>query len=327
MKAEINESILDLIGNTPVVRLKKLPDPCGAQVLVKVESFNPGGSVKDRIALTMVEDAEERGLLKPGGTIIEGTSGNTGLGLAMVSAVKGYKCIIVVTDKQSREKVGLLKAFGANVVIAPATAPPDSPEYVLNRARRLSEETPNSIMADQFINPVNPETHYKTTGPELWRQCGGKIDAIVAGMGTGGTITGIAKYLKEKNPDIRVIGADPYGSVLKTFKDTGELIEAKPYLVEGIGEDIIPETLNLDIVDEIVNVHCKDSLRISRRLTREEGILSGGSAGTLVFVALEYAKTLSPEKVVATLVPDTGERYLSKHHSDDWMNEHGLLND
>jgi cystathionine beta-synthase len=325
MKKEFRNSILDFIGETPLVQLQKLSDPDGANVLAKVEYMNPGGSLKDRIAIEIIEEAERTGKIKPGGTIVEGTSGNTGLGLALVAAVKGYKSKIVVTDKQSQEKIWLLKSFGAEVIIVPSSVGPESPDYYVNTARRIAKETPNSLLANQFFNPVNPETHYKFTGPEIWRQAGGKVDAFVSGMGTGGTITGVGRFLKEKNPNVRIVGADPYGSELKLYKETGKLMGHHPYLVEGIGNDMVPGTLNLEYIDEIINVSDQDSFNISRRLTREEGIFCGGSSGTAVHVALEIAKTMPKGANVVAIVADTGERYLTKHHSDEWMKEQRMM--
>lgn len=321
----INNSVLELIGGTPIVRLQKLSEPKSAQVLVKLEYFNPSESLKDRIACSIIENAEKTGKLKKGGVIVEGSSGNTGAAAAMVAAVKGYKSIIIVTDKQSREKIATIKAFGADVIITSYTALADSPEYYLNTAKRIAEETPNSLFINQFYNQLNPDTHYNTTGPEIWEQTGGKIDAFVMGMGTGGAISGIGKYLKEQNPDIKIIGADPVGSVIKKFFDTGDLSGFKPYKVEGIGEDIIPETLHLKYVDEMIYIDDSDSFTISRRLMREEGIYCGGSTGTHVAAALEYAKRFSHDTVVVTLAGDSGSKYLSTHHSDEYMKEHRLF--
>lgn len=318
-------NILELFGNTPLIRLNRITRGIKAQVFAKMESMNPGGSVKDRIGLNIILDAEKRGDIKPGATIVEATSGNTGIGLALAAAVKGYKCIFVMTDKCSAEKVRYLKALGADVVIVPSTAKPNSPEYYVNTAERIARETPNSFYATQYTNPSNPDAHYKTTGPELWMQTNGKITHFVASMGTGGTISGTGRFLKEKNPSIKVIGADPYGSIFKTYKESGIVIEGTPYLVEGIGQDRIVENVHFQYIDEIINVSDKDSFNMSRRLAREEGIFSGGSTGTVLFAALKVAKELDGDSVVVFTVCDTGERYLSKHHSDEWMREKRLL--
>jgi len=272
-----------------------------------------------------VEAAEDAGLLKPGGTIIESTSGNTGLGLAMVAAVKGYKAIFTMPDKMSQEKVDLMKAFGAEVISTPSEAPPDSPESHYEVAKRLVAETPGAIHANQYFNPKNPEAHYISTGPEIWRDTGGEVTCFVAGMGTGGTISGVGKFLKERNPSVRIVGVDPAGSVFKSYFETGKMSEAKPYIVEGIGEDIIPGTTHFEYIDEIICVSDKESLNMARRLCREEGILAGGSSGTALFGALKVAAGLGSEDVVVVLLPDTGERYLSKFYSDDWMRKNGLL--
>lgn len=318
-------SILDLIGETPLVKLNKLTHGLEPLVLAKIESRNPGGSVKDRIGIAMIERAERLGELKPGGTVVEATSGNTGIGIALVCAIKGYRSVFVMTDKCSQEKVRYLKALGADVVVVPVAAKPDSPEHYVNTARRIAHETPNAILAFQYGNPANPEAHYRTTGPEIWEQTEGKITHFVAGLGTGGTISGAGRYLKEKNLRIKVIGADPYGSVFKTFKETGRLMESTPYLVEGIGQEIIPENVHLKYVDEIINVTDRDSFNTARRLGREEAIFCGGSTGTIAWAALKVAERLTKDDVVVFIVCDTGERYLSKFLSDEWMKEKRLL--
>jgi len=323
--AEIYASILDTIGNTPLVRLSSIVRDCRATVLAKVEFFNPAGSVKDRIAIAIIAEAEAKGLLKPGGTIVEATSGNTGTGLAMVAAVKGYRAVLVMPDKVSREKINLLKSFGAEVVITPTAVPPDSPESYYEVAKRIARETPGAYLANQYHNPTNPEAHFRTTGPEIWRQTAGKIDYFVAGLGTGGTICGTARYLKQQNPKIQVVGADPVGSILKEFFYTKKVIPAKAYKVEGIGEDFFPSTLDFSLIDEVISVTDSQSLNLARRLAREEGILGGGSCGTALYAAIQVAKRAKPDEVVVVLIPDTGERYLSKVHSDEWMRDNRLL--
>jgi cystathionine beta-synthase len=322
---EYYENVLGLVGRTPLVKLNRLTQGFKATVLAKMENLNPGYSVKDRIGLAMIEAAERDGSLKPGGTIVEATSGNTGIGLALVAAVKGYRCIFVMTDKSSVEKVRYLKALGADVVVTPASAKPGTPDHYVETAQRIAAETPNSFYPDQYSHPANPAAHYKTTGPELWAQTEGRITHFVAGIGTGGTISGTGRYLKEKNPHIKIIGADPYGSVFKTYKETGNLIEATPYLVEGIGQQTIPENVHIKYVDEVLNITDRESFELSRQLGRLEGIFCGGSTGTNLAAAMRVARDLDENAIVVFIVCDTGEHYLSKHHSDEWMKEKQLL--
>jgi cystathionine beta-synthase len=322
---DFHESVLGLIGHTPLVKLNRLAQGVKATVLAKMENLNPGFSVKDRIGLSMIEAAEADGTLKPGGTIIEATSGNTGIGLALAAAVKGYRCIFVMTDKSATEKVKYLKALGADVVVTPASAKPGTPDHYVTTAQRIAAETHNSFYPDQYSHPANPEAHYRTTGPELWAQTEGRITHFVAGIGTGGTISGTGRFLKEKNPNIRIIGADPYGSVFKTYKETGKLIEATPYLVEGIGQQTIPDNVHIKYVDEVINITDRESFELSRQLGRLEGIFCGGSTGTNLAAALRVARTLDETAIVVFIVCDTGEHYLSKHHSDEWMKEKQLL--
>ncbi|HEY0545805.1 MAG TPA: pyridoxal-phosphate dependent enzyme [Pyrinomonadaceae bacterium] len=319
------ENVLGLVGHTPLVKLHRITKDLKATVLAKMENLNPGYSVKDRIGVAMIEAAEREGKLKPGGTIVEATSGNTGVGLALAASVKGYKCIFVMTDKASTEKVRYLKALGADVVVTPAAAKPGTPDHYVSTAQRIAKETPNSFYPDQYSHPANPEAHYHTTGPELWEQTEGKLTHFVAGIGTGGTISGTARYLKEKNPNIRVIGADPYGSIYKTYQETGEIIEATPYLVEGIGQATLPKNYHGQYVDEVLNISDRDSFEFSRQLGRLEGIFCGGSTGTNLAAALQVARDLDESGLVVFIVCDTGEHYLSKHHSDEWMKEKRLL--
>jgi cystathionine beta-synthase len=322
---EFKNSIIDQIGNTPLIRINRINKGLKPQIFAKLESANPGGSVKDRIGNAMIEEAEKSGKLKQGGTIIEATSGNTGIGLAIAAAVKGYKSVFVATDKVSDEKINYLRAFGGEVIIVSNAVEPDSPEYYVNVAKRIHEETPNSFFPYQYSNPVNPEIHYRTTGPEIWRQTDGKITHFVSSIGTGGTISGTGRYLKEKNPDIKVIGADPLGSIFKHYKETGEIIKGTPYLVEGIGQDCLPENVHFQYIDEIMNISDRESFAAARRVTKEEGIFCGGSTGTIVHVALEISKELTKDDIVVFIVCDTGERYLSKAHNIEWLRNNRML--
>lgn len=328
--SEIKDSIIDAIGNTPLVRLHKLARGIRPQVLVKPEFLNPGGSVKDRIGIAMIEAAERNGTLKPGGTIVECTSGNTGVGLAIAAAIKGYKTIFVMPDKMSEEKIRQLRAFGARVVITPTAVEPDDPRSYYSVSRRLAEETPNALLVGQYWNPANPEAHYRSTGPELWRQTGGRIAAFIAGMGTGGTISGTGRYLKEQNSDVQIVGVDPIGSLLHHYFRTRELTQAYGYKVEGVGEDFLPDTLNFDIIDDVVQVNDRESFTMTRRLVREEGLFCGGSCGMAVAGALKWLRSdaaahLTEDDMVVVLLPDSGSRYLSKIFDDAWMRENGFL--
>jgi cystathionine beta-synthase len=317
---------LATVGQTPLIRLARIGAGIRTPIYGKAEYANPGGSVKDRIGLAIIEDAERRGDLKPGGLIVEGTSGNTGVGLAIAAALKGYKCLFTMPDKMSQEKVRLLKAYGAEVVITPTAVPPDHPDNYVNKAKQIVKETPGAILANQFYNQVNPQAHYATTGPEIWQQTSGKVTHYVAGAGTGGTVSGAGKFLKEQNPKIRVIAGDPAGSLYTGFSKTRSMGQGEPYKVEGIGGDKIPETIWFDVIDEFRQVPDKTAMAMARRLAREEGILVGGSAGLNVALALEIARELDdPDACVVTILCDTGERYLSKVFNDEWLQENQLV--
>jgi cystathionine beta-synthase len=322
------ESVLETVGWTPLIRLTAVTQGLRTPVYGKAEFFNPGGSVKDRIGLPIIEAAERSGLLRPGGTIVEGTSGNTGVGLAIAASRKGYRCVFTMPDKMSQEKVRLLKAFGAEVIITPTAVPPDHPESYVMMAKRIAEETPNAVLANQFYNDANPRAHYETTGPELWEQTGGRITHLVCGAGTGGTLTGAGRYLKERKPDMKIICADPQGSILAEYwRSKGDnKIDGTPYKVEGIGQDKIPGTLDLSLVDDFRTVGDREAFHMGRRLTREEGLFVGGSTGLIVHVAVSVARALDdPDALVVAILCDTGERYLSKMYNDEWMRENQML--
>ncbi|HZI66284.1 MAG TPA: pyridoxal-phosphate dependent enzyme [Thermoanaerobaculia bacterium] len=319
------ENVLEAIGRTPLIRLNRLAAGLKPAIYVKADYLNPGGSVKDRIGVTMIDEAERKGWLKPGGTIIEGTSGNTGMGLALVAAIRGYKLIFTITDKQSREKINLLKALGAEVIVCPTAVAPDDPRSYYSVAKKLAKEIPNSYYPNQYDNPMNPEAHYRTTGPEIWEDSEGKITHLVAGLGTGGTICGISRFIKEKNPKVRVIGADPIGSLYHEFFHTGKIGTAKPYVVEGIGEDIFPSTMDFKYVDDVHQVTDRECFLWTRKLLRYEGIFAGGSTGAALAIGLKVAKDLTDKDFMVIFIPDSGARYLSKVYNDEWMQEHRYL--
>jgi cystathionine beta-synthase len=321
--------ITEAIGNTPLVKLNNVTDGIKATVLAKVEYMNPGNSVKDRMAIRMIEDAEKAGILKPGGTIIEGTSGNTGMGLALAAIAKGYKCIFTLADKQSKEKMDILRAVGAEVRVCPTNVAPDHPDSYYSVAKRLNEEIPNSFYPNQYDNMSNWAAHYETTGPEIWEQSEGKVTHFITGVGTGGTVTGISRYLKEQKPEVVTVGIDTYGSVFKKYKETGIFDENEiySYATEGIGEDILPKNVDFDVIDSFVKVTDKDGAVMTRRLAKEEGLFVGWSCGTAVFGALEYARenNLTENDVIVVLLPDHGTRYLGKIYNDEWMRAQGYI--
>lgn len=326
----IYNSIIDTIGNTPMIRLNKLSKDIKGEILVKVEYFNPGNSMKDRIAVKMVEDAEKAGLLKPGGTLIEGTSGNTGMGLALVAVAKGYRCIFTMADKQSKEKIDILRAVGAEVVVCPTNVTPEDPRSYYSVAKKLNRDIPNSYYPNQYDNLSNSIAHYETTGPEIWKDTEGKITHYAAGVGTGGSMCGTAKYLKEQNPNVITVGIDTYGSVFKKYKETGIFDEKEiyPYLTEGIGEDILPKNVDFSLIDHFIKVTDKDAAVMTRRLAKEEGLFVGWSCGSAVHGALEYAKeNLKEGDRMVIILPDHGTRYLGKVYNDEWMRNHGFLED
>jgi cystathionine beta-synthase len=320
------DSVLDLIGWTPLVRMRRVAEGIRTPVYGKLEFMNPGGSVKDRIGPAIIEAAEASGELRPGGTIVEGTSGNTGVGLALAATKKGYRCIFTIPDKMSQEKVRLLKAFGAEVIVTPTAVPPDHPDNYVVMARRIASETPNAILANQFYNQANPEAHYRTTGPEIWEQTEGRVTHFVSAAGTGGTITGVGRYLRERNPSVRIVGGDPVGSIIRGYSETGTAGEAAPYKMEGIGQDKIPGTLDMSVVDEWRSVDDRTAFALARRLTREEGLFVGGSTGLIAHVALQLAREIDdPDACIVFIMCDTGERYLSKLYNDEWMRENQLI--
>jgi cystathionine beta-synthase len=319
------DNIYDAIGNTPLLKLKKLNQNLSSDIYAKVEFVNPAGSVKDRMAHFIIEDAERRGLLKPGGTIVENSSGNTGAALAMIAAVKGYRCIITMPDKMSMEKQNLIRAFGAEVIVTPTDVPADSPESYYSVARRLAGEIPGAYYPDQYNNPMNIEAHYRTTGPEIWNQLKGDLDIFVAGIGTGGTLSGVGRYLKEKSPAIRIIAVDPEGSVFYDYFKTGRLPEPHVYQVEGIGEDYLVDAVDFSIIDDIVQVNDRDSFLTARKLARMEGLFAGGSSGSAVWAALQVARQQDAPRKIVVILPDSGSRYLSKFYNDEWMRKSGFL--
>ncbi len=324
MKGAVH-NVLEAVGGTPIVKLNNVGAHVAAEIYVKLEYLNPGGSMKDRVGINIVRDYERRGLLKPGGTLVEATSGNTGMGLALVAAIRGYKCIFVMPDKMSEEKIKALQAFGARVVVCPTHVEPEDPRSYYSVSRRLAEETPGAVLANQYYNPANPEAHYLSTGPEIWAQTGGELDVFVAGMGTGGTISGCGRYFKERNPGMKIIGVDPIGSLYYDYVKTGTMVKPRPYKVEGIGEDFLPGTMNLGIIDEVVRVKDKECFLTTRDLVRREGIFCGGSSGAAVAGAIKYAEAIGNKVKIVVLLPDSAQKYLSKIFDDNWMKQNGFL--
>jgi len=318
-------NVLEAVGRTPIVKLNSVGSHVAAEIYVKLEYLNPGGSMKDRVAINIIDDYERRGLLRPGGTIVEATSGNTGMGLALVAAVRGYRCIFVMPDKMSEEKIKALQAFGARVVICPTHVEPDDPRSYYSVSRRLAEETPGGVLANQYYNPANPEAHYLSTAPEIWEQTGGEIDVFCAGMGTGGTISGCGRFFKERNPEVKIVGVDPVGSLYYDYVKTGTMVKPTPYKVEGIGEDFLPGTMDLGIIDEIVRVDDKECFLTTREMVRREGIFCGGSGGAAVAGAIKYAEIIGKKVNILVLLPDSAQKYLSKIFDDNWMRQNGFL--
>lgn len=323
MRKKICDNVLEAIGHTPIVRLNKISHGLKTEVFAKLEFTNPGGSIKDRIAPFLIEDAERTGRLKPGGTIVEATSGNTGMGLAMAAVVKGYKCVCVMSSKQSADKVNALKAMGCEVVVCPSEVGPDDPRSYYSVAKKLAQDIPNAILGNQYNNPANFEAHYRTTGPEIWEQMDGKLDYYVAGVGTGGTVSGTSKYLKEVNPKLKTIGIDPIGSILTDFHRTGKMVEAKSYLIEGVGEDIIPDNVKFEYIDEFVQVNDQEAITMLHRLAKEEGIFAGSSCGLAVAGAIKAAEKLGGGRMLVML-PDSGSKYLGKFFNEAWLKEKGI---
>ena len=319
------DNILQVVGRTPLVRLRRVSEGLKPEMYAKLDYLNPGGSVKDRVAIRMIDDAERKGLLTPGGTIIEGTSGNTGMGLALVAAVRGYKLLFTITDKQSREKIDLLKALGAEVIVCPTAVAPNDPRSYYSVAKKLAEEIPNSFYPNQYENANNPQVHHDTTGPEIWESSEGRVTHVIVGLGTGGTATGVGHYLKAQKQTVKIIGVDPVGSLYHEFFHTGAVGEARPYVVEGIGEDIFPSTMDFSVLDDIIQVTDRDCFVTARRLARHEGIFAGGSSGGAVWAALQLARSLSPDDYVVVFIPDTGRQYVSKLYNDEWMRENRYL--